>query len=94
MTTSTATQVEPANSSIELKPIPPLDENSSEDVEKAGIPQPNDVSGDEAPPPEAVEALQKWNSPPIHKYRVFATFWAFFVLGMNDGSYGVSLDLK
>ncbi|KAH8800311.1 MFS transporter-like protein [Xylogone sp. PMI_703] len=40
------------------------------------------------PPPQAVEALQRWNSPPRNKYRVFAAFWSFLILGMNDGSYG------
>lgn len=42
------------------------------------------------PPSTAVEARQKWNSPRINMWRVFATFWSFFVMGMNDGSYGVS----
>ncbi|RDL41656.1 uncharacterized protein BP5553_01635 [Venustampulla echinocandica] len=88
MATGTVTQTEPASSGIELKAVSPLDKSSSGDVEKAGITDPEDVSSNTTPPPEAVEALQKWNSPPIHKYRVFATFWAFFVLGMNDGSYG------
>ena len=41
-------------------------------------------------PAMAVEALQKWNDPPINMWRVFATFYSFFVFGMNDGAYGVS----
>lgn len=32
--------------------------------------------------------LQKWNSPRINMYRVFATFWSFICLGANDGAYG------
>lgn len=44
-------------------------------------------------PGSAVDALHRWNSPPINKYRVLATFWSFLVLGMNDGSYGVSRNL-
>lgn len=43
---------------------------------------------DEQPPSNAVEALQRWNTPRINMWRVFATFWSFFIVGMNDGSYG------
>jgi hypothetical protein len=59
-----------------------------------GIAGPGDVRGDAVPPREAVEALQRWNSSPMNKYRVFATFWSFLVVGMNDGSYGVSLNFE
>ncbi|KAG9246950.1 MFS transporter-like protein [Calycina marina] len=34
------------------------------------------------------EKLQEWNSPRINIYRVFATFYSFFIFGMNDGAYG------
>ena len=37
-----------------------------------------------------VEILQEWNHPRINMYRVFATFYSFFIFGMNDGAYGVS----
>ncbi|KAF8851758.1 MFS transporter-like protein [Acephala macrosclerotiorum] len=47
-----------------------------------------DIRQDAFPPESAVEALQKWNFPKINMWRVFATFWSFFVVGMNDGSYG------
>nr|POE72432.1 bypass of stop codon protein 6 [Quercus suber] len=41
-----------------------------------------------SPTVAAAEQLQSWNSPRINLYRVSATFWAFTVMGMNDGSYG------
>lgn len=28
---------------------------------------------------------EKWNEPRINMYRTFAAFWAFVVMGMNDG---------
>nr|POF02399.1 bypass of stop codon protein 6 [Quercus suber] len=34
------------------------------------------------------DKLQSWNSPRINLYRLPATFWAFTVMGMNDGTYG------
>lgn len=37
------------------------------------------------------EALQRWNEPRINMWRVFATYFSFFVFGMNDGAYGVRL---
>jgi hypothetical protein len=36
------------------------------------------------------QAVPHWNSPSINKYRTLATFWSFLIVGMNDGSYGVS----
>lgn len=50
-----------------------------------------EIATQNVPPENAVEALQKWNTPRINMHRVFATFWSFFLVGMNDGSYGVSL---
>jgi hypothetical protein len=84
MATSTMTQADPSSSSFELQPLPA--QNSCEE---------NDEVADleETPPDSAVEALQKWNSPRINMFRAPATFWSFFVVGMNDGSYGVSLSL-
>lgn len=40
------------------------------------------------PPDNAVEVLERWNDPNGNMWRVFATFWSFFILGMNDGSLG------
>jgi len=45
---------------------------------------------DEPSSATAVELLQEWNNPRINLYRVFATFYSFFIFGMNDGAYGVS----
>lgn len=82
MASRTATQTEEGVFGIELDSISPSD---------VSISQKDDAKADdEQPPPEAVAALLKWNSTPINKYRVFATFWSFLVVGMNDGSYGVS----
>lgn len=52
---------------------------------------PEEIRQDTVPPINAVEVLQKWNYPPENVYRVGASFWGFFMMGMNDGSYGVSL---
>ena len=45
-------------------------------------------------PVTAVEALQRWNSPKVNKYRTFATFYTFVVMGANDAAYGVSRKLE
>jgi hypothetical protein len=42
------------------------------------------------PPSSAISVLQKWNSPRINMWKVFTCFWSLFVMGMNDGAYGVS----
>lgn len=59
------------------------------DQRKLGSTEVDDIRQDAVPPDTAVEALQTWHSPRINMYRVFATFWSFFTVGMNDGSYGV-----
>ena len=38
------------------------------------------TTGDEDEP-----VREKWNEPRINMYRTFAAFWAFVVMGMNDG---------
>ncbi|KAF5869208.1 putative major facilitator superfamily transporter protein [Botrytis fragariae] len=82
MATTTLTQVE-------LQSFP---NNSSPWVPNTGVVQsesdPEDVRQDTTPPNNAVEALQKWNYPHKNVYRVGASFWGFFLMGMNDGSYG------
>jgi hypothetical protein len=89
MSTYTMTQAEPSSSGIELQSFS-VPGSQSQSEQKLGISDPEDIRTDTAPPTEAVEALQRWNSSQIQIWRVFATFWAFFVVGMNDGSYGVS----
>lgn len=50
-----------------------------------------ELDGPGLPPPStAVNSLQKWNSPRINMWRVFATFYSFIMLGLNDAAYGVS----
>jgi len=71
---------EPSSSSFEMQALP-----------TSNLTGKNPESAVDSPPSTAVEALQKWDSPRINMCRVFATFWSFFVTGMNDGSYGVSL---
>ncbi|GME51337.1 hypothetical protein GTA08_BOTSDO05339 [Neofusicoccum parvum] len=42
-------------------------------------------------PTTATEKLQAWNNPPVNKYRTFAAFWSFFIMGANDAAYGALL---
>lgn len=101
MATLTLTEPSSSNSDIELQaPSTPHFANKQQafipEVEPHGTIKPNmgssdfdDIRQNSVPPDRAVEALQTWHSPKINKYRVFATFWSFFNVGMNDGSYGV-----
>jgi hypothetical protein len=49
------------------------------------------ASLEEAPPPGVTVATvkQRWNDPPINKYKVAVTFLSFFIVGANDAAYGV-----
>lgn len=95
MATSTATETLHTTEGIPLEILPPQaafkgSRVSKNSFENAPILEPALTREASTPPEDAFEAKEKWNSPPINKYRVFSTFWSFFVLGMNDGSYGVS----
>lgn len=95
MATSTATETLHTTEDIPLEVFPPQaafkgSRVSEKPFENAPILEPALTREASTPPEDAFEAKVKWNSPPINKYRVFSTFWSFFVLGMNDGSYGVS----
>ena len=46
------------------------------------------VNGAVPTPSTAVPVLQIWNDPRINMFRVFATFYSFVILGLNDGAYG------
>lgn len=46
------------------------------------------------PPAVVVHAIEKWNEPTVNISRLFATFWAFVIMGANDAAYGVSLISK
>lgn len=48
------------------------------------------IREDATSPSTSLEIKQKWNSPSINMWRTFATSSSFFVMGMNDESYGVS----
>lgn len=100
MTTLTLTEPSSSSSDIELQapstPYFPDNKRASISQELRGSSQRklgpldvDDIRQDAVPPDTAVEALQTWHSPRINMYRVFATFWSFFTVGMNDGSYGV-----
>lgn len=67
-------------------------DNASDSQQKLGISDLEDIraESDAIPSQDAVEQLQKWNYPRSNMWRVFATFWSFLIVGMNDGSYGVS----
>ncbi|GIK04386.1 hypothetical protein Aspvir_008469 [Aspergillus viridinutans] len=41
-----------------------------------------------------VQEKQKWNDPPINKWRLLATFASFAVVGASDGVYGFREDYK
>ena len=93
MATYTTTQTEPNSPgpAIELQSISrgvtPSVQSSQRNLGTSDV---ENIRDDVAPPDTAVDVLQKWNSPQINMWRVFATFFSFFILGMNDGSYGVS----
>jgi fucose permease len=47
------------------------------------------IDGPGLPPPStAVEQLERWNNPLENQYGVAATYYAFFVFGLNDASCG------
>lgn len=39
-------------------------------------------------PSTAVSTARRWNSPKANRYRIFAVFYAFVVVGLNDAAYG------
>lgn len=94
MSTSTETKTHlPENTSdIELKNVSRDPVRLSEEGRK--LSDLDNIRNDVNVPEDAVEALQKWNEPRINMWRVFATYFSFFVFGMNDGAYGVSFFLS
>ncbi|TVY26956.1 Bypass of stop codon protein [Lachnellula hyalina] len=90
MATHTATLTVDAGAvnPIELQDLSKDDPLHSTQDKDATLENLENTRDEETPPSTAVEARQKWNSPRINMWRVFATFWSFFVMGMNDGSYG------
>jgi fucose permease len=55
---------------------------------EANRPEVEEAIGTLPTPTVAVPVLQKWNNPRINMFRVFATFYSFVILGLNDGAYG------
>ena len=50
-----------------------------------------DGNGSLPAPSTATPVLQKWNKPRTNMVRVFATFYSFIILGLNDAAYGALL---
>ena len=95
---SSSTPKEPnAAPAFEMKSVPKSSHSNGilEQMKNGPINQePSDsekVRDQVSPPEAAVEAKQRWNHPRLNMWKVFATFFSFLVLGMNDGSYGVRL---
>lgn len=42
-------------------------------------------------PIDGLRVQQRWNDPPINKWRLTALFCAFIIFGANDGAYGTLL---
>jgi hypothetical protein len=42
-------------------------------------------------PDTATNALEQWNFPRTNLWRFLATLFSFFVLGLNDAAFGVSI---
>ncbi|PBP26996.1 major facilitator superfamily transporter [Diplocarpon rosae] len=87
MATYPVTEAESSNASQGLPPQPfPRSESASERT--PGTSNLGGIRENINPPARAVHVKQRWNSPGGNRWRVFATFWSFFIIGMNDGSYG------
>lgn len=76
-------------SGIELQSLPfPSDILRDSHPETKSQEELTSIRDDPTPPATAVEARQRWNEPRSNMWRVFATYYSFFVFGMNDGAYG------
>lgn len=85
-----ATQIDRGNDpgSVELQNFSSM-EPRTESEKISTVEDPESVRAEATPPNTAFEARPTWNSPRINMWRVFATFWSFFIVGLNDGAYGV-----
>ncbi|KAF4976131.1 hypothetical protein FZEAL_7150 [Fusarium zealandicum] len=95
MPSITATASRPASAAVEMQPISGPSQHDEEEKGQQAFDagQQEAGSSDNTAPSDAVVALERWNSPPINRYRTAATFWSFLVVGMNDGSYGALVPL-
>jgi hypothetical protein len=92
MATIAATEGERSSSIsvFELKGVPRDPLRTSGEGRKAGEKLGTDtIEGDNEAPDTAFEALPKWNESRINVWKVLATFFSFFIFGMNDGALGV-----
>ncbi|OHE99912.1 hypothetical protein CORC01_04813 [Colletotrichum orchidophilum] len=84
------TAAAPASSPAEIQSLPIASQHDEEKASQAAATgEQGTRNGASSADSEDVHTLQRWNSPPINKYRTAATFWSFVVVGMNDGSYGL-----
>ncbi|KAG9236972.1 major facilitator superfamily domain-containing protein [Amylocarpus encephaloides] len=74
-------------SAIELHPL--TEPSRTPSLSSKDVLGPENIRDETEPPRDAVDALPRWNYPKVHMWRTFAAFWSFFVVGMNDGSYGL-----
>lgn len=70
---------------------------TSRDSKHTNPPKPASLRSDKSvdgldglPPPNTAvaEPLESWNQSRTNMYRIFATFWSFVIMGLNDASYG------
>jgi hypothetical protein len=90
MVTQIISETESRTSNIELQPQ--IQQDVVQHVRQ--IEEVQHIWNNVVPPDTAVDALQRWNYPRLNLYKVMATFWSFFIFGMNDGAYGVSQSLR
>lgn len=99
--TMTSNRLDPSISGLELKSKDPPSKSDlrrspstytptpDSNTDETPTPENDDIRNDLPPPSNAVEVLPRWNRPRSNMWRVFATFYAFFLFGLNDGAYGV-----
>ncbi|KAI9754460.1 MAG: hypothetical protein M4579_004688 [Chaenotheca gracillima] len=80
-------QLGPTTSSIELQQLQQPSRVPSL-LQDAQQPETGDAAAGSATVGTAVDAKQKWNEPRMNRWRVFATFFSFVVMGANDSAYG------
>ncbi len=66
-----------------LPTLLPTASKEARDEGKSGI-----KAEDELPTPNA-GSLERWDDPRINTWRFLATLWGFWMMGANDGAFGV-----
>jgi hypothetical protein len=68
-----------------LPALLPIANKKPHDEEKCGM-----KAEDELPVSNGTESsLEHWNNPKINTWRFLATLWSFWMMGANDGAFGV-----